>query len=235
MTPEKSLPIKPKGAKWLFEHSDLIAYTEIISVDKEVDYESPKEPVPGVYPVFGEQRCKAKILKVLKGLEELEDRSLVIIKRRSRYYLTEGQKVVLYLEKQKDTYQTIDPFGGEHRLASALSNVNNLRKDTETGGVVAGVLNKKEEVRLKIHIIKGRQKAGITIGDKIWKEYLFKSVDIGKFDIAEIPLKGGRYTILLEHNGNLHPHSRIIDGYYPYVIIRENNWKPLYFDINKIK
>ena len=232
---QQGLPIKPQSCKWLFEHSDLIAYVEIISVDKKTNDSIYKKQPPGIYPSFGEQYCQANVLKILKGLTELKNKTITVIKRKSRYYLKEKQKLVLYLEKQNEIYQTIDLFGGEHRLASALCNINELRKDVQKGGIVVTVLNKKEDVSFRIHIIRGRQKVDINIGDKIWRNYLLKILDIDEFDTIEVPLGEGNYTVLLEIDHNLYPHSRLIDGYYPYVIITKGKWKPLYFDIDKIK
>ena len=140
----------------------------------------------------------------------------------------------MYLKEYYGVYKTVDLFGGEHRLTSALCNINTI-KNIQTGGIVVGVLNKGKENYLRIRIIRGRQKAGITIGDKIWKNYLLETLEIGEFDIVEVPLEEGNYTVLLEFNHGLYPHSRLVEGHYPYVIITKGRWKPLYFDMNKIK
>jgi len=231
----QGLPIEPQSFKWLFEHSDLIAYVEIISVDKKIDNSIYKNQPPGIYSLFREQYCQVNVLRILKGSTQLKNKTITVIKRKSCYCLKEKQRLVFYLEKQNGVYQTIDPFGGEHRLASALCNINELRKDVQTGGVVVAVLNKREDISFRVHIIQGRQRAGINIGDKIWRKYLLKILEISEFDIAEVPLEEGSYTMLLEINHKLYPHSRLVEGCYPYVIITEKKWIPLYFDINKIK
>lgn len=232
---QQALPIQPKSPQWLFEHSDLIAYVEIVKVDKEIDPGNLKEQPIGVYPIFGEQYCEAKVLRVLKGLAELKGKAIGALKRKSRYHVKEGEKLVLYLEKNKDLYRTIDPFGGEHRLASALCNVNELKEDTQTGGIVAAILTKEKITDLKIHIIRGRQSAGMSVSGEAWSQHLLGIFPINEFDIAEVPLEDGSYTVLLKCNQSLYPHSRLVDGHYPYVIIKKGRWKPLYFDMSKIK
>jgi len=232
---QQDLPIKPKSSKWLFEHSDLIAYVKIISIDKKMSGNTHKKQPPGIYPLFEKQHCRTKVLKVLKGPTELINKIISVVKIKSHYYLKEKQRLVLYLKKQDKVYRTIGLFGGEHRLASALCNINELREDVQTGGIVSAVLNEKKDTSLRIHIIEGRHKACINIGDKTWKNHLFKILPIDKFCIAEIPLEEGSYTVLLELKHNLYSHSRLVDGYYPYVIIAKGRWKPLYFDIDKIK
>ena len=234
MLKRKRLPIKPESSKWLFENSDLISYGEVVDVDREIDDSVHKRQPPGIYPSFKIQLCRVKLLKVLKGSDELKGKIITVIKKRSRYYFKKGQKRVLYLKEHYRIYETVDLFGGEHRLVSALCNINTI-KNIQRGGIVAGILNKGKENYLRICIIRGRQKAGVTIGDKIWGNYLLKTVQIGEFDIAEVPLEEGNYTVLLEFNNNLYPHSRLVEGHYPYVIITKGRWKPLYFDMDKIK
>jgi len=234
MLKRKRLPIKPENPKWLFENSDLISYGEIVDVDREVDTTVHKKQPPGIYPSFEMQLCRVKLLKVLKGSDELKGKIITVIKKRSRYYFKKGQKRVLYLKEHYRIYETVDLFGGEHRLVSALCNINTI-KNIQRGGIVAGVLNKGKENYLRIYIVRERQKAGVTIGDKIWKKYLLKTAQIGEFDIAEVSLEKGNYTVLLEFNNNLYPHSRLVEGCYPYVIITKGRWKPLYFDMDEIK
>ena len=193
-----------------------------------------KKQPPGFYPSFKMQICQIKILKILKGPDKLKEKIITVIKRKSRYYFDKGQGRVVYLKKCHGIYETLDLFGDEHRLTSALCNINTL-KNTQTGGIVVTVLNKKEKDYTRVHILRERQKTDISIGDKIWKSYLLKTVKIGEFDIVEVPLEEGVYTVLLEFGHNLYPHSRLVEGCYPYLIITKGRWEPLYFDLNKIK
>ncbi len=57
------------------------------------------------------------------------------------------------------------------------------------------------------------------ISDKTWGNYLLKTIEVGEFDIIEVPLEEGDYTVLLEFNRGLYPHSRLVEGHYPYIII----------------
>jgi hypothetical protein len=230
----KRIPIKPESPEWLFRHSNVIGYVEIIEVDKKIKKNQSFENLEGIYSTYPRQGCKAKFLRILKGSNDLENTTVSLVKEYSRYFLTEKQKIVLYLKK-KDVYHTIDQFGGEHRLASALCDINNIREDIQTGGIVVAVLNKEKYTDYKVHIIKGRHRSPINKGDEAWKKYLLKSAKFNEFDIVEVPLQGGRYTVLLELNGNIYCHSRLINGYYPYVIISENRFKPIYFDLKMIK
>lgn len=234
MLKRERLPIRPESPEWLFEKSDLICYGEIVDVTREIDSGVHKKQPPGIYPSFEMQLCRVKVLKVLKGSDDLKGEIITVIKRESRYYFRKCQKVVLYLKEQCGVYKTLDLFGGERRLASVLCNINTL-KDIQAGGIVAAVLNKEKQAHLRIHIIRERQKADISIGDKTWEKYLLKTVDTEEFDIVEAPLEEGSYTVLLEFNYALYPHSRLVGGHYPYVIITKGKWIPLYFDIDKIE
>ena len=229
----KRLPIRPESPEWLFEKSDLICYGEIVNVTREINSDVDKEQPPGIHPSFEMQLCRVKVLKVLKGSDNLKGETIAVIKRKTRYYFRKCQKVVLYLKESCGVYKTLDLFGGEPRLASALCNINTL-KGLQAGGIVAAVLN-KEEAYLRIHIIRGRQKSDISIGDKTWENHLLKNIEIGEFDIVEVPLEEGSYTVLLESNRGLYPHSRLVEGHYPYIIITRGRWKPLYFDMDKIR
>ena len=50
------------------------------------------------------------------------------------------------------------------------------------------------------------------IGDRMWGNYLLKTMKIKELDIIEVPLEEGDYTVLLEFNRGLYPHSRIAGG-----------------------
>ena len=49
--------------------------------------------------------------------------------------------------------------------------------------------------------------------DKIWGNYLLRTIEIGELDIIEVPLEEGDYTVLLEFNRGLYPHSRLVEGH----------------------
>lgn len=227
------LPIKPETAEWLFENSEVISYVEVLKVDKKIEREDKPLP-PGIYPTFSKQHAEVNLLEILKGPEDLRGTIITIIKDRSRYYLTEKQRLVVYLKEDKGRYHTIDAFGGEHRLASTLANVNSLKKDMGSG-IVVGILNKGNFSDLKLHILQGRHKAPLIPGDEVEKVYLLKVEEVDRFDISKIPLEPGSYTILLELEGDLHSHYQLINGYYPYLILKEDNWRVLYFNLKKIK
>jgi hypothetical protein len=88
---------------------------------------------------------------------------------------------------------------------------------------------------LEVYVLQGRHKAPLILGSKIWKDNVIRREKIGEFDIAEVSLKPGTYTLLIQFNGNLHSFGRLVNGYYPYVILEENDWRALYFDMKEIK
>lgn len=230
---KKGSSVRSESEEWLFENSDIISYVEVLQVDTKI--KGPTKPFPpGINPIFSMQRAKVKFLKILKGPESLEGTIGNVIKDRSYFYLTEKEKSAPYLKEKNGLYHTVGSFSGQRRLASALADINNLRGDIGSG-IVVGILNKGDLSDSKLHILQGRHKAPVILGSKVWKNNLIKVERVSKFDIAGIPLERGAYTILLELKGNLYAFSRLVDGYYPYVILEENNWRALYFDIKKTK
>jgi len=230
-----AVPIVPETTKRLFELSDLIVYAEIVRVEGE-PYER-RDPKTGVEAseIFPEQRFEATFLWVLKGEMVLQDKTVSVIKVRSRYYLTKGQKRVLYLTKREGSYRTVDRFGGEHRLASALCDIRNLRTDAQEGGIIATFLDGNEHLCSKVHLLRGRHNKSLRINDKEWNKSLLRTDIVARFNICDIKLERGIYTLLLEMDGRLRSYTRLIDGYYPCVIIGQYRWwEPIYFDLRAI-
>lgn len=230
------IPIEPESSEYLFKNSDVIAYVKVLEVTK-IKKKYHSEPLSlGARIIFPRQLAKVRFLKILKGSQGLKDTTATIVKSKSFNYLSEGQEVVVYLKKVKGRYQTINLSGWEWRLASTLANINNLKADG--CGVVVGVLLNKDKRNFhdfKIHILKGRHKAPIILGDQVIQTSLLKTEEVGKFNISEVPLDHGTiYIILLEVKGGLHSHNRLVNGYYPYILLEENEWRVVYFDINEI-
>ena len=229
----------PPSQTWLFERSDIISYVEVLEVDKAIELppSSPENMKPGEIARYPKQFAKVKFLKLLKGSKELENTTRNIIKGGgANFYLKEGEKLVLYLKKWIWSYHTFNSRA-ESRLAPVLANVNSLKKEMKNG-IVVGVFNKESLEDLKVHILQGRHKAPIILDSEIYKDNLVKKERINEFDIAEIPLEPGSYTILIELEGNLYNFNRLVVGYYPYVILEENssrNWRSINFDLNKIE
>lgn len=228
-----AVPESKETKEWFFENSDVISYVEVLEVDRRI--EEPTELLPpGSRDVFLKQQAKIKFLKILKGPKELENTTDNIVKKRAYFFLTEKERLVLYLRKRLCSYHTFSVSQGEWRLASALADVNSLKKDTESG-IVVGVLNKGNLQDLRIHILQRRHKAPVILDSESWKNNLVRREKIGEFDIAEIPLAQGAFTVLLELKENLYSFNQLVDRYYPYVILEENNWQAIYFDIEAIK
>lgn len=225
------IPINPESPEYLFKNSDVIAYVEVLEATKVKEY--PTEPLPlGTRFIFPEQHAKVRFLKILKGPQEIKDTTTTIVKSKSFNYLSEGQQVVVYLKMIKEKYWTINLSGWEWRLVSALANINNLKR--EGSGVVVGIANKGEFCDFKIRILKGRHRAPITIRDQIIQASLLKTEEVGEFGMSEISFNPKViYTILLEVGGGLYSHNRLINGHYPYILLEENEWKAVYFDIKE--
>lgn len=225
----KETMLNPPSQEWCFENSEAIAYVEVLKVSRKV--EKPTESLPpGIWRTFPRQRVKVRFLKVLKGPEELENTSSTIIKGRAHFYLDEGEREVLYLRKGIWRYHTVSTFQCITGLAPVLAKMNSLKKH-KGSGLVIGVLNKGNLEGLEVHILEDRHKAPVILDSEIYRDNLVKKERIGELDIAEIPLEPGSYTVLIELNGNLYSFNRLVDGYYPYVILEENNWWGLHFDI----
>jgi len=68
-------------------------------------------------------------------------------------------------------------------------------------------------------------------GGATWKKRLFKILKSDKLGICEIELEKGNYTFLVGLEDRLYTHSRLVDGYYPYCIVKDQ-WGPLYFNLD---
>ncbi len=230
MTDSGKIPIVPETTLTLFEDSDVIAYARIDTVEDKIEMAPPGRPQPEVLITYPKQRCTATLLWILKGDVGLQNETLRLAKERSRFFVSEKEKRVLYLKKEGDFFHTIDKFGGEHRLASALCDIRNLKQDTESGGIVASFKGNDTSSHPTIHVLKGRQKTSLKMNDAAWKRFLLKSSPIGQFDTCEIPLEKGTYTVLMEMGDNLFSYTRLINGYYACVNVGEYRWwEPLYF------
>ena len=226
-----AVPIVPETTQKLFEDSDVIAYADIDSVENKIEKVVSVGIPPQGPKIFPSQRCTASFLWILKGDVGLQNETVPLIKERSRYYLSEKEKRVLYLRKDGDLFRTVDRFGAEHRLVSALCDIRNLKKKATTGGIVASFHQESHKsLRPAIHILRGRQKASLKVNDRAWGDSLLKTSNIGMFDICEVPLPEGIYTVLMESDGVLFSYTRLTNGYFPCVIVGKYRWwEPLYF------
>ena len=225
-----TVPIVPETTQKLFEDSDVIAYADIDNVENKIEKAALVGTNLDVSEIFPEQRCTASLLWILKGDVDLQNKTVPVIKEKSRYYLSEKEKRVFYLKKEGDLFHTIDRFRGEHRLTSALCDIRNLKRDAKSGGIVASFQGNDKSLRPTIHVLKGRQKTSLKINDNTWNRFLLKSSSIGKFNICEIPLQKGEYTVLMEIGGDLFSYTRLINDYYACVIVGKYRWwEPLYF------
>jgi len=228
MNDSGKIPIIPETTQQLFEDSDVIAYACIDQVEDRIEKPARKDIEGiGTYP---RQRCTATLLWILKGDAGLTHMTAPFVKNSSRYFVSEKEKRVLYLKKDGDRFYTVDRFEGEPRLASALCDIRNLKRDAESGGIIASFQGSSASLSPTIHVLKGRQKTTLRVNDAGWNRFLLKSSPIGPFDICEIPLKKGTYTVLMERGGGLFSYTRRIDGYYACVNVGEYRWwEPLYF------
>jgi hypothetical protein len=230
MNESVTIPIVPETTAALFENSDVIAYGYIDNVEGGIEKSAPGRIHLDRSVIYPEQRCTATLLWILKGDAGLKNRTVSVVKKRSRYFVSEKEKRVLYLKKEGDFFHTVDRFGGEHRLASALCDIRNLKRDAESGGIVASFQGIGPSSRPVIHVLKGRQKTSLRINDAAWRRFLLKSSPIGEFDICEIPLEKGTCTVLMEMGGQLSSYTRLINDYYACVNVGEYRWwEPLYF------
>jgi hypothetical protein len=230
MDDSQHIPIIPETPLRLFEESDVIAYAKIDTVQDVIDRAASRHPQPEGMPVYPAQRFTATLLWILKGDAAREDRVVSVEKGRSRYAIFEQERRVLYLKQEGDSFHTVDQYGGEHRLASALCDIRNLKKDAESGGIVASFQGDHAGSRPVVHVLRGRQKASLRMNDPAWRRSILKSAPIGPFDVCEISLGRGPYTVLMEIGGGLISHTRFIDGWYATVNVGEYRWwEPLYF------
>lgn len=217
-----------------FQKADVVCYVEILEVDKKIEESSSgHDPLEGEVIIHPEQTVRAQCLKVLKGPEELQGTTLVIVKQRSDFHLVENQRRVLHLSHDAHRFRTVGWRSGEWRLPSVLSIANTLKNDAGSG-IVVGVLAEYSLKNSMVHILKGRHRAPVTLHSRQWEEALTGAYTIGDFDIAEIFVEPGSYTVLLEVDGTLRSFSRLVFGYYPYVIVEEHQWRTVYFDVEEM-
>ena len=217
-----------------FQKADVVCYVEILKVDKEIERPSLDEPPPpGKRITYPEQMATVKCLRLLKGPDELQDVTFNVLKQASHFFLREKQRRVLYLSQNRERYSTIGIDSGESRLPSALS-ISNTLKDDYGSGIVVGILADQPLENLNVHILQGRQKAPISLHTAQWKDALIKKAETEDFGIAEIPLESGSYSVLLQLDERLYTFSRLVNGYYPYVILDKNQWRPVYFAIEDV-
>jgi len=230
MSDSSKIPIIPETTQRLFEDADVVAYVLIDKVEEGIEISPPGAHHPEVLKTYPRQRCTASLLWILKGDSALQNEKVPIVKEISRYFVSENEKRVLYLQKRGDFFQTIDSFGGEPRLASALCDIRNSKKDVHGGGVVASFQGKDRMSRPIIHVLRGRQPTSLRMTDTAWDTFLLTSKPIGEFDICEIPLEQGTYTVVMEMGGHLFSYTRLLNGYYACVKVGEYRWwEPLYF------
>jgi len=199
-----TVPTKPETIRHLFEASDVFVYALIDTVKNKIEKHIQAGPRFEGDEIFPEQRCTGSFLWVLKGDVGLQNSTVSVIKEKSRYCLSEKENRVLYLQKDGNLFRTIDGFGGEHRLASALCDIRDLKRDATSGGIVASFHQGNDKsLHPIVHVLKGRRKTSLEINDNEWDRFLLKTIKIGKFNICEIPLQEGVYTVLMERNGNL--------------------------------
>lgn len=226
--PLTKIPVLPLTDEQLIKSSDLIVYIEVLKIDKNITKQS-KDSL--LYP---KQIAYVNVLKVLKG--SVKSENIKITKKRAYFQLQEKQRLVLYLRKYFESYQTVSVFSQETRIASAIANVNEYLIQDSSGIVVGIISNKEHKERLNIHILKGRNRAPILLGGKNYQKNIVMTKKADEFDIAKIPLDPGSYTVLVGYKDTLYSFGRLIDGYYPYVIIGEqnySNWRSVNFDFNQ--
>lgn len=236
MNDSSALPIAPEGTLKVLRDSDVVAYARINTVEDKIEKVPPSDrPQPDILRAYPRQRCTITLLWILKGDATWEGKTVPLLKERSRYFVSEKEKMVLYLKRQGDFFHTIDGFGEEHRLAFVLCDIRNSKKDSKSGGIVASVNGNGmlSRPRPTIHVLEGRQRTTLRIGDDRWNTSLLQTKTIGEFDICEIPLDKGTYTVLMEEDGQLFSYTRLLKGYYACVNVGEYRWwEPLCFRID---
>lgn len=220
---------KGRDKEWVINSSELIVYVEILEVNKSVKEEA-------IYskhgPLFPEQSAQVKFLKILKGTERLENSVNQVRKQESHFSLYNGERLVLYLRKEGDkSFRTIGTFRGHRRLASAIADINTIKK--QRAGLVIGIIGNKKLEDIEINILEGRYKAPVVLETSTYEKGLVKTAKPGEFGIATISLEPGKYTVLFKTDDRLEGFSRLINGHYPYVILQKSNWRGLYFDIRR--
>ena len=209
----------------LIETADVIAYVEVIRVTPEVA-EQVLEPLPpGMYKTFPAQKAQVRFLRFLKRKVRAELRKIEIIKEENAFFLSTGKRRVLYLKRKDNFYEALGNHGGEPRLASAMWELH--RMEEKAYGVVVGVLGEPSE--LVAVALRGRHSAPLVPESERWMRSIVRRVSIDELGVAEIQLEPGSYTILLHRGKEVYHPYRLVDGFYPYVILdEESRWKIVY-------
>jgi len=226
------LPWKPEEFIVVYDKCDLIVFGEVVKVLDHIE-EGKNDNPELVSRWYGRQACRIKIHRVLKGSKKLQSKIIQVEKEKSNYYLRDGQKRVFYLKIAAGEYYTLDTFSGEDRLASVVCNIKNLEYEgkLDSGGIVLSILSRRALFPLDVYVFHGRLKAPVEKGGATWKKRLFKILKSDKLGICEIELEKGNYTFLVGLEDRLYTHSRLVDGYYPYCIVKDQ-WGPLYFNLD---
>ena len=218
--------VQPETPK-LIETSDLITYVEIIRVTPEIGEQALESLPPGMYRTFPSQKAQVRLLRFLKGEVRPELDEVVVIKKENGFFLSRGKRRVLYLKRKDDFYEALGNLGGEHRLPSAMWELH--RREGKGYGVVLGVLG--EPFELVAVALRGRHSAPLQPESERWMRSIVKTVSIDELRVAEIQLEPGSYTILLQKGKEVYHPYRLVDGFYPYVILDEESpWKIVYIN-----
>lgn len=209
----------------LIESSDLIAYVEVIEVTPEIGEEALEPLPPGMYRTFPAQEAQVRFLRVLKGKVSAELGEVGVIKEENGFFLSRDKPRVLYLKRKKDFYETLGNLGGESRLPSAMWELH--RREGKGYGVIVGALG--ELSGLVAVALRERHFAPLVPESESWMRSIVKSISIDELGVAEIQLEPGNYTILLQKGKEVYRPYRLVDGFYPYVILdEESRWKIVY-------
>jgi len=218
--------VQPETPK-LIETSDLIAYVEVTKVSPEIDDHTLEPLTPGSYRNFPAQKAQVRILRSLKGEVSVESNVALVIKKENGFFLSKDKRRVLYLKQEKDFYEVLGNLGGEHRLASAIWELRRMKK--KGYGVVIGTLG--EPSGLTAVAFHGRHSVPLIPESEKGTQSIVKKVPIDELGVAEIQLEPGSYTILVQKEDNIYHPNRLVNGFYPYVILdQESRWKIVYID-----
>lgn len=209
----------------LIRTSDLIAYVEIIKVAPVIEEGASEHLHPGSYRTFPAQKACGRILRSLKGAVAEGSDVVDVIKQENGFYLSQNERRVLYLKRKDGFYETSGILGGEHRLASAIWE---LRRAEEKGyGVVVGA--KGNPAGLTAVVLRGRHSVPLIPESENWVQTVVKKAPVDELGVAEFLLESGSYTILLYKGAEVYHPNRLVNGFYPYVILdRESRWKIVY-------
>jgi hypothetical protein len=209
----------------LIRTSDLIAYVETINVDPVIKEDMLAPLPPGGYRTFPAQNAQVRILRTLKGEVSAESGEIVVLKKENGFFVSEDKRRVLYLKQGEGFYEALGNLGGEHRLASVIWELHRIKG--EGYGVVIGLLG--EPSGSMAVAFRGRHPVPLIPGSERWIQAVVKKTPIDELGVAEIRLEPGNYTILLRKGDNICHPSRLVNGFYPYLILdQESPWKIVY-------